>query len=86
MFNKDGLIRCQRHHKPGTGGVGGVEGDVTMHVASQRAGDGETDASAIGVFIELNELGEDILGLIRRDADAGVLDDKEGLVIMNADA
>ena len=86
MFNKDGLIRCQHHDKPGTGGVGGVEGDVTMHVTGKGTGDGEADASAIRVFVELNELGEDILGLVRGDANAGIFDDKEGLAAMNAEA
>ena len=57
-----------------------------MHVTDKGAGDGEADASAIGVFIELNELGEDILGLLRGDADAGVFDDKEGFTFMDADA
>ena len=86
MFNKDALIRSQRHDKPGTGGVGGVEGDVTMHVTGKGAGDGEADAGAIGVFVELDELGEDILGLVGGDANAGVFDDKEGLAVIDTDA
>ena len=80
------LCLSQRHDKPGTGGVGGVEGDVTMHVTGKGTSDGEADAGAIGVFIELNELGEDILSLIRGDANTGVFDDKEGLAVIDTDA
>ena len=46
-----------------------------MHVTGKGTGDGEADAGAIGVFVELNELGEDILVLIGGDANAGVFDD-----------
>ena len=54
-------------------------------MAGQGAGDGQADACAVGVFVQLHELGEDVLGLFWRYADASVFDGECHLTVVPAD-
>ena len=63
----------QGNHESGTTRIGSVELDVTTQAACNTTCHSKTDARSVNIFVKLDELLEDVLGLLLRNANAGIL-------------